>query len=450
MQEEGGGWKKEKNKMSLEIAQGSSMSIRSEVDYFSSLATEVGVVHSYMQEVYPLNSTKERYAELDYIFEGNSTFIDLPNSLHKVVAQVTQADGTSALPDDEDVTTINNFMHGLYKTDSCRLADFPITRKTDGYDVIAYVNTTLGFGSPYKNTAGQAIMYYQDTKGDDSTSTNIGATARKKRIAKSKEIEMIGPLFLDLAQQNKYILNNVEVRIKLTRNSDDYVLWGPKARASGSSVCPYTVKILSASFLVRRHTLAPSLFNRIQQDLNRKAARYNYDRCEIKSFNILRGLSSGTSDNLFMGQLPQLVVVFMNKSEDLAGKLSTNPYNFRHFNLKKLSLTVDNETVLHRSIEFNFAQNQFLSGYTTLFSAASNRDLGNNITMDDYLNGYFFNVFELGSSSTGDDLQPERRGRLKIDLDFEKALEDTVTVIVFAQYQAYIEIDKNRVVRSSL
>lgn len=413
-------------------------------------SSNLGVTYSTIQELRPLYNTNERFNDIQFLVEGNHTFIDLAGSLLKIILQVTKNDGSTVLPTGEDVSTINNLIHSLLRAIEVELAGYPITSITDKYAFIAMFWTLLGFGLPYKTTAATAGMFYQDSKGDDYTSTNTGMTIRKSKIAGSKEVELIAPLFIDLAQQKKYILNNVDVRIKLIRNSDDFVLWSPTARTTGSNVCPYTVKILSATYYVKRHTLSPNLFNRIQMELNKKAVRYNYDRCEMKSFNINSGLTSGTSDNLLMGQIPQLVVIAMNKSADVNGKLNTNPFNFQHFNVKKMTVSVDNDPALYRSLEFNIDANQYLNGYMTLFTAAHNRDLGNNLTMDDYLNGYFFNVFELACLSAAGDLIPERRGRLKVDLEFEKALTEPITILIFAQYQAYIDIDKNRVVKSSI
>ena len=51
-----------------------------------------------------------------------------------------------------------------------------------------------------------------------------GMMARYKRINQSKEIDLITPIFTDLAQQGKLLLPGVDVRISLIENSNKFRL----------------------------------------------------------------------------------------------------------------------------------------------------------------------------------------------------------------------------------
>ena len=51
-------------------------------------------------------------------------------------------------------------------------------------------------------------------------------TKRKALAAESKEMDMMGKLHLDLFFQNRYLLNGVEVRLRLIRSNDLFCLHG--------------------------------------------------------------------------------------------------------------------------------------------------------------------------------------------------------------------------------
>ena len=69
-------------------------------------------------------------------------------------------------------------------------------------------------------------MWYKDTPGqqDKRTTENNGFTSRKELTALSKSVQMMGKLHLDLFCQDKYLLNHVDLKIKLRRSRDAFAL----------------------------------------------------------------------------------------------------------------------------------------------------------------------------------------------------------------------------------
>ena len=61
---------------------------------------------------------------------------------------------------------------------------------------------------------------------DTCGTTNLSYSKRKALTAKSKEIDMMGKLHLDLFFQNRYLLNGVEVRLRLICSNDPFCLHG--------------------------------------------------------------------------------------------------------------------------------------------------------------------------------------------------------------------------------
>ena len=78
----------------------------------------------------------------------------------------------------------------------------------------AYIENLLSFGQEAKTSQLSALLWYRNTSGhfDSCAAANTGYTHRKVLAAESKEIDMMGKLRINLAFQNRYLLNGVEIR----------------------------------------------------------------------------------------------------------------------------------------------------------------------------------------------------------------------------------------------
>jgi hypothetical protein len=93
-------------------------------------------------------------------------------------------------------------------------------------------------------------MWYKDTPGhqDKRTAANKGFTSRKALTAQSKSVQMMGKLHLDLFCQEEYLLNHVNLNIKLRRSLDVFALMADadnykiKIKENPSAVFPSSVQ----------------------------------------------------------------------------------------------------------------------------------------------------------------------------------------------------------------
>ena len=100
--------------------------------------------------------------------------------------------------------------------------------------------------------------------------------------------------------------------------------------------------------------------------LSNANAKYPLTHVEIKSLDLGKGLKIKTFPNINNGTLPKRVVIGMIEQDSYVGAYNRNPFNFKHFDLTKLSLAVDNVNVPHSPIETNFADGKFANAYYSL------------------------------------------------------------------------------------
>ena len=88
-----------------------------------------------------------------------------------------------------------------------------------------------------------------------------------------------------------------------------------------------------------------------------------------------------------------------------------------------------------------------MRSYVDLFSATGKQaqDEWNGLLRDDFGQGYPFFGFDLTPDGCdGGCFHLTRKGNLRIDMHFATALEQTVNVVVYGEFEAVLEIDKGR------
>jgi hypothetical protein len=174
----------------------------------------------------------------------------------------------------------------------------------------------------FPNSAVQCIAVY--TGNDESLwqlsqkhiVLNVfkGFTARKKLTALSKWVQMMGKLHLDLFCQDKYLLNQVDLKIKLRRSRDAFALVADAAN--------YKIKIKEMALYVRKVQLSPAFRMGHVKALEKTSCKYPVRRVEVKVDTVPTGNMNYVQDNMFLGQLPKRLVIACIDSDALNGAIA--------------------------------------------------------------------------------------------------------------------------------
>ena len=84
--------------------------------------------------------------------------------------------------------------------------------------------------------------------------TNYGLQKRAAFTDRCATVDMIGDIHSDIFFQDRCMVNEVNVEVRLVRNKDSFCLMSDEANPS------YKVKLISAVLLVRKVQLSPSVF----------------------------------------------------------------------------------------------------------------------------------------------------------------------------------------------
>jgi hypothetical protein len=341
-------------------------------------------------------------------------------------------------------SVVNNLFHSLFSSIDLYLNNKLVTNNSDTYPYRAYLENLLSYGKESKNSHLKALeLWSNDTalhmQANATNLNNEGWKSRRTSIHQSRACELAGRLHLDLFLQEKYLPNGVEIKLRLNRSPNAFCIMGT---ADGK------IQLLEASFHVRTVDLLPVVAN----DLNRTIAQHNMKipirRVEVKTFTISAGVRSKIEDHLFHGQLPKRIVMGMVRNDFMNGTSESNPFDFQHFNLSKLEVSIDGKSIHNKPFQPNFEQGECLLSYMSLFQATGSlgQDRAMDITYTMYKNGYTLWALDLTADQGSEQghLHPIKTGNLRFELQFARQLDNVINVIVFAEYDNQIEINSLR------
>ena len=127
------------------------------------------------------------------------------------------------------------------------LNDVLVADASNLYHHRSLLETVLSFGTEARKSQPTMGLYYKDTPGHMNAinDSNTGLKARKSFTNGGNFVPMIGRIHSDMFFQNRYLLNGVDIRLKLLRNPDSLVLMA----ADGST---FKLKIVNISFLLEK------------------------------------------------------------------------------------------------------------------------------------------------------------------------------------------------------
>ncbi|XP_026288923.2 uncharacterized protein F54H12.2-like [Frankliniella occidentalis] len=380
---------------------------------------------------------------LTFHVPGTSDCTDTNFMLH-LSGEVVKADGTKIKEGESDVALVNNSLHSLLMQIDVLAGDTVVSQSSLTYPYKAYMEDVLAYDTNAKLSHMTMRGWAKDTAGhmdDYDGDNNQGLVKRRKIVKNSRVFEFFGPLHCDfLSNQGKLLLPHLDVTIKLTRTADSFALM--------STTQNEKIVIRDATLFVRKVTLSPSMNIAHAEALEHAPARYPFTRTSVKSITIPSGFRDKTIPNVHLGQVPKRIVVGFVSNVAYNGSYHHNPFNFQHFNINYLCLYVDSDQIPAVPLTPDFTNGNYARSFYSLFEGTGIKwkDEGNDISYDEYGNGYTLFAFDLTPDQSAHEQHwnVQRQGVVRLDVRFKVELPVAVNCIVYSEFDNLIEIDKNR------
>lgn len=289
---------------------------------------------------------------------------------------------------------------------------------------------------------------------EPANSVNEGLKTRHALTADGAKATLTSRLYIDALNQHRLLLNQVPINIKLYPANDAFCLM--YKNKTGTS---YSLKIEEVSLCVRFVKLNPSLLLHQNHDLRSEAAIYPFQRGEIKTYNIAKGVGNWSQENVFQDNIPNKLLICMVDSEAYNGQNQKNPFNFQNFQLNYVDFTINGVTrenyTLFPSFEYETSNaegvktkhgnDDYNLSYLNLFKQCYRTEgIIPNISHLDFKHGYCIHKFEIGGADLSSMSTPLRKGQTTLTLKFNKSLDAPVTVLVYGVFNSLFKIDESR------
>lgn len=416
---------------------------------FSLPPYQSAVENMYFQEVRSNSQLTGNIIDMEITGKHGMEYVDLKRSRLYVKAKIVKGDG-KPLAAAEYVGPVNLFLQSMFSQIDVTMQGRLVASTTNHYPYKAMIQTLLSNGGGAKTSQLTSQFFIKDIPGhlddeDVNGGSNSSLYTRSLYFAQSKTADMEGPIYHDLFQMNRYILNQVAINVRLTRSRPEFCLMTKQSTPN------YKIEIEDVVLKACKVQINPAVIYGHAEIMKTINAKYPFTKTEVKQIAIASGTVNFSQDQLFQNIRPNRIVVGFVDAKAAAGDYTKNPFNFQHFNLNQIGIYIDNVPVSGNVLRLNFDSRSgrtIIPAYNNMFEVSDKwmRDAGNQLDRNDFAGGYALYCFEV-EPNFGDDgsyLHFLKQGNVRLEVQFSQALRDAVSCIVYAEYPGYFEINASR------
>ena len=218
--------------------------------------------------------------------------------------------------------------------------------------------------------------------------------------------------------------------------------------------CYWAIGLTSVVLKIRKVKVDQTVSNAIEVMLKQTPAIYPLLRVECKALTIPSGLPNVRKDNIFSRTIPKSFVFGLVEALSYNGAYGKNPYNFQHFGVNNITLTVNGEEVPFKQLRLEYPNESknndadFIQAYNTLFSGTGKMyaNTGLDISREDYPYGYTLYAFDLTPDmcNTTEYFNTVQRGSLSVDITFREQTKVPIAMVCYGDFENIMRIDSER------
>lgn len=428
----------------------------SELDIFSECGENV-MIQKVLWDEFPCTDVlTNNPTELNFTIRkaGEKCMIDLSRVQLFIKCKILKKDGT-ALADNENgakakVAPVNNFLHSLIEDCAFFLDGIEVTNANKLYPYSSYLIDLFETTAEAKSSYMTAQLWYENGPFNQTDpKLNKGFKNRASAFG-AKEHGMIGTLHSEMFHQDRYLLNGIEPKVKLTLGKPGFFLMSNEKKSGGNDPVDndtYKLCITDAKMYVPYVHLQEKAMEDIEKQLKVKPAVYPIQRIVTKSIPI----NANTKEHyleISKGQLPSKMVAGVVTTKAKQQDLTQSPFFFGTHSVKKIEVNVDGMPYSKRALTPDPDNWAFAKTLYNIFESLNYIKDGANtpiITKDNFGTGFALYPFNLNPGCPSDPGTFKKSGNVSLVLEFDETVtQNDLQLIVMCIYDSTIRIDKDR------
>lgn len=436
----------------------SSAATLPQFDLFSVPPTQIAAEEDIPTRYYPVATITEGgpiefnvKTPIDEYINFTETYLTL-----KCVAKLDDALDPAGItgPEWKSVIPANYLMHSLISKIEVILNEKEITQAPQCYQYKAFLECLLSFTQDAKNTF-LGVAGWNDK--DEQRNARITPAAITETDAHNdwksrtgREFKLKGRLHLDLSYTGKLMLGPADLKIRLFRSDAGFYM-----NCNNSTLKP-RIEIREAYLTVGKTKAAPQIVRGHANALTIAPSVYPITRSEVIYKTIQGNSQDAMLDNIVTGTMPRRMFVGLIPHTTFAGTYATDPFKFKHHSVKFLVAYIDGKQYPRYAYTPNYAHKDCVEEYTGLYQALNQNltDTHTSITEHDFLTKHCIYAFNFapdlsdGPGAAGH-VNPLTHGTLRMHIRFADATTEPLNVVMYMEYDDYIEVHNTRQVTTS-
>ena len=411
------------------------------LNLWEEILVQKGIEEGWYEEVRTTSSVENQDVyELDISGKGED-YIDPSNSFIFVEFVIKKANN-SVTANTNKVAVVNNALHSIFQQVDVWFNEHLITKNNNLYPYKAYFEDLLSHGVEAQNSYLTAQGFFKEESGKFEDESDTSFSHRQGITVGGKKFQVMGRLHVDMFQQNKLILNDVDIKIKLVRSSNAFCLLVP----SSSDAEAYKLKITDIAFYVRKVRLSDDVKLDHIKKLEKEPASYPYKRVEIKSITIPSGQGDINLEKLYDGAIPNKLFCSLVPNASFNGNIHKNPFKFDHHSVNFVALYIDGKQIPADPYTPDYTDNKYCRPYLSLIEATGTlfSQYGCNIKYEEWKTNYNIYGFDLTPHLSEGNAITKKRGNVRAYLKFGTDLSAATSLISYAEFDEVLKIDKGR------
>ena len=424
-----------------------NVSYSSRLDGFAGPPIQMSHTASYNHTYDPTNAITET-SPIIFNIPASSDFIDLSRTRLKIRVKIIDDKGA----DMDEETDKNKFafvcnpIGSIFKQVKLLANGQLLTPTTDFYSYKSFVDTLFSVTPESRNTLDLA-GFHTDTIEQAHSTNNEGFKIRSKKANKSAIMEFSGRPAIDILKQGTNIIDGVALEFIFYQNTPEFCI---QRIASHGKLAKY--KILDAKLTIRKEQLDPTVSNIIHKELMGKNWQLNYPITSTKIFNIPIGSHQFNATNIFLGKIPNSVLIYFVKAENFTGDIRTSPFWLTPGEeIKEIIVSKDGVPIPNlkpSSICLKPDSLELTDTYETLLdymgvSGLISRGIG--FSPSRLALGLFFYGANLNPDTNNDDhVSPQSSGNIDVTVKWSAGTEEVYELFVVGEHDVKTEITHSR------
>ena len=423
-------------------------STKSELNLFDVPPTQVVVENSRWNEI-NLRNACTNTGPYEFHIGPNPQFLHLAKNYLFIELRIVKENGNNLIHTagaanvDPLVGPINVIGKTFLRQVKLSLNGMEVFDSGDKYAYRAFLETELNYGYDARFSHLQSGLYNQDTPynhiNDDQ---NTGLVARATGFRGSNWVQVMAPIHTDLFAQNKYLLNNIDFRLTLYRNTDAFCLMSENAAQQ------YKIQVNNMKWYVKGVDVSKSVSLALERSLMQYTAKYPIRRVELRTIHVNQGSRATPSNAIFNGQVPRRLVIGCVDADAYHGVYTKSPFNFGNNGIDEVTITAAGQTYPTKPLTMDFANDRYTRAFVQLFEGLgiSDDNKGNGINLKKFKSGTCLFAFDLSPDEDdgGDHWDLVKEGETIVNIHFSAATAEALEVVVYAEFDNLLTIDHTR------